>query len=251
MVSVQDLVGKELLGPRAGGGSAPNVGEAERWLSVLGGGFLALQGLRRGTLAGLGLAAVGGGLIYRGLSGHSHVYGALGLDTRAHGPATSVRAGQGYKVACALTIGRPPEELYRFWRNFENLPRIMPDLLSVKVEGNRSHWVARGPAGSRAEWDAEIHNEEPNRLIAWRSLEGSQVDTAGSVHFTPAPGGRGTEVRVTLKYDPPVGGVGRLAAWLSAQDPERQVRESLRRFKQLMEAGEVPTVEGQTSCRGS
>src|SRR2546430_110214 len=107
-----------------------------------------------------------------------------------------------------------------------------------------------GRAGMSVSWDAEIINEEPNRLIAWRSLEGSQVSTAGSVHFTPAPGDRGTEVRVVLKYDPPGGKLGGWLAWLFGADPECEIQEDLRRFKQLTEAGEIPTIEGQTSCRG-
>src|SRR5438093_1363742 len=109
--------------------------------------------------------------------------------------------------------------------------------------------VKRGPAGLKVEWDAEIINEEPNRLIAWRSLEGSQVSTAGSVQFNPAPGGRGTEVVVTLKYDPPGGKLGSWLAWLFGEEPSLQVRDDLRRFKQLAEAEEVPTTQGQPSCR--
>src|SRR5262249_30590570 len=144
---------------------------------------------------------------------------------------------------------RSPEELYRFWRNFENLPRFMHNLVSVTSAGNRSHWVARGPLGMHAEWDAEIITEEPNRLIGWRSLEGSEVATAGSVHFEPAPGGRGTQVRIEMKYDPPAGKVGTLIAKLFGESPDRQIQDDLRRFKQLMEAGEIPTVEGHPAWR--
>src|SRR5262249_19531396 len=127
----------------------------------------------------------------------------------------------------------------------------MRHLQSVTVQGDKSHWVARAPLGRTVEWDAEVINEKPNELIAWRSLEGSDVDTAGSVHFTPAPApaGRGPEVRVTCKYAPPAGKLGGWLAWLFGQEPSVQVREDLRAFKRLMEAGELPTVEGQTSCR--
>ena len=121
----------------------------------------------------------------------------------------------------------------------------MRNLESVKVDGDRSHWVARGPLGHSVEWDAEIVNRRENELIAWRSLEGSQVDTAGSVHFVPLGGDRGTEVRVVLKYDPPGGRIGSAVAWLFGASPERQIREDLRRFKQVMETGTVPTIEGQ------
>ena len=190
------------------------------------------------------------GLLSRGLTGHCQLYAALGVNTAVHGRAASVSAGRGFKVVQAVTINRPAEELYRFWRNFENLPRFMHHLESVTSQGNRSHWVARVPAGLTVAWDAEIINEQPNSLIAWRSLEGSQVSTAGSVHFTKAAGDRGTEVRVTLKYDPPAGKLGALIARLFGADPSRQIDEDLRRFKQLTEAGTASTAGGQSSRRG-
>jgi uncharacterized membrane protein len=224
-----------------------NVGDIERWASLLGGGALALFGLSRGSLGGLGLAALGGVLAYRGATGHCNVYGALGLSTaERRGPVTSIPAGQGIKVEKSVTIDRPREELFRFWRNLENLPHVMSHLESVRVTGpNRSHWVARGPLGKRFEWDAEIHTERANELISWRSLPGSEVDTAGSVHFTPAPGGRGTEVKVVLKFDPPAGKAGAAVAGLFFQSPGDQIKDDLRRLKQTMEAGEIPSSEGQ------
>src|SRR5690348_70331 len=168
---------------RPAGAQAPrtNVGETERWLSLLGGGALALIGLSRGSLGGLGLALLGGGLCYRGATGHCPGYSALGVSTaEPRGPRTSVPAGQGRKVVSSITINRTPEELYRYWRNFNNLPRFMHNLESVELTGgDRSHWVARGPLGVRVEWDAEIITDRPNELIGWRSLPGSQVDTAG------------------------------------------------------------------------
>jgi uncharacterized membrane protein len=234
---------------RSGGAERVNVSDLERWISLVGGGLLGVFGLTRGNLPGFALAAVGGALIHRGFTGRCPAYGALGLSTAKHGPQVSVPTGHGVKIERAVTINRSPEDLFRFWRNFENLPRFMANLVSVKAEGKRSHWVARGPLGAHAEWDAEIITEEPNRLIGWRSLEGSEVATAGSVHFTPAPGGRGTEVKVVMKYDPPAGKVGALIAKLFGEDPARQIREDLLRFKQLMETGEIPTTSGQPSCR--
>jgi len=225
------------------------VAEMERWLSLIGGGALALYGLREGNLPGLGLAVVGGALVHRGLSGHCTVYGALDISTKQHSQAAAVGAGQGIKVVRAVTIQRPAEELYNHWRQFENLPRFMSHLVSVTRDGNRSHWIARAPAGMTVEWDAEIVNNEPNRLIAWRSLSGSQIGTAGSVHFTPLSLDRGTEVVVSLKYDPPGGTLGSWVAWAFGQEPGQQIREDLRRFKQMMEAGEFATIEGQPSCR--
>jgi uncharacterized membrane protein len=225
-----------------------NVGTPERWLSVIGGGALTVYGLTRGSPGGLALAALGGACVYRGLSGHCPMYETLGLTTAGehHGPATSVRAGHGFKVERSVTINRSPEELYHFWRNLQNLPRFMSHLESVRNEGNlRSHWVAKAPLGYRVEWDAEIITDRPNELIGWRSLLGSTVDNAGSVHFVRAPGGRGTEVRVSLKYDPPAGKVGATIARLFGESPEVQVEEDLRRLKQVMESGEVPTTAGQ------
>ncbi len=228
-----------------------NVSDLERWASVLGGGALALFGLTRGSLGGLGLAALGSALVYRGATGLCSVYGALGVSTAVRrGPATSIPAGQGIKVEKSITIDRSQEDLFHFWRNFENLPRIMSHLEAVHITGpNRTHWVAPGPLGVRVEWDAELVAERPNELIGWRSLPGSEVDTAGSVHFTPAPSGRGTEVKVVLKYDPPAGKVGAAIAGLFLQSPGEQIKDDLRRLKQLMETGEIPTTEGQQRGR--
>jgi uncharacterized membrane protein len=125
----------------------------------------------------------------------------------------------------------------------------MSHLKSVQKEGSRSHWVAKAPAGLSAEWDAEIVNDKPGRLIAWRSLEGSEVRTAGSVHFNPTPDGRGAEVLVELKYDPPGGKLGTWLAWLFGEDPGRQIREDLERFKGMMEGGEASAVRGQVAGR--
>jgi uncharacterized membrane protein len=148
-------------------------------------------------------------------------------------------------------INKAPEELYRFWRNFENLPRFMNHLESVTpLGGDRSHWVAKAPAGARVEWDAEVYNEKENELIAWRSLEDADVNNAGSVRFRRAPNGRGTEVKVVLNYEPPGGKIGAAIAKLFGEEPGQQIEEDLHRFKQLMEAGEVPTTAGQSSGRG-
>jgi uncharacterized membrane protein len=227
-----------------------NVSEAERTASLLGGGLLAGFGLSRMSLGCLALAALGGAFMYRGLTGHCHVYGALGLNTaEPHGPATAIPAGHGIKIEKAVTINRSPEELYRFWRNLENLPRFMHYIRAIKAQGNRSHWVVQAPMGSKVEWDAEIINERPNELIAWKSVPGSEVDNTGSVHFHPAPSGAGTEVKVTLKYDPPAGQIGATFAKLLGDDPEKQIQEALRELKQMMEAGEVPTATGKPPSR--
>ena len=162
----------------------------------------------------------------------------------------TIGAGRGVKVTQSITVLKEPAELYRFWRDFSNLPRVMRHLKSVEVtDDNHSHWTASAPFGKTVEWDAEIYTERGDELIGWRSLAGSQVDTAGSVQFRRAPGDRGTEVTVTLKYDPPAGKLGAAIANMFGQSADHQVKEDLRRFKQIMEAGEAPTNEGQP--RGS
>jgi uncharacterized membrane protein len=233
-----------------------NVGADERKVSVVAGGALALLGLSRRSLPGLALAALGGAIVYRGVSGHCHVYEALGIDTHNDDdgapPEPSEYFEHGIHVEHAITIDKPRHELFAFWRNFENLPRFMRHLESVKViDEKRSHWVARGPAGMCVEWDAEIINEEPNELIAWRSLGGADVDSAGSVRFLRAPDDRGTQLRVVLDYIPPAGRVGKVIAELFGEEPKQQISADLRRFKQLMECGEVPTIEGQPRGRCS
>lgn len=153
----------------------------------------------------------------------------------------------GIEVKQQVTIDKPAEELFRFWRNFENLPQFMRHLESVTVQDNtRSHWVAKAPLGS-VEWDAEIVEEQPNQRIVWRSAEHAEVVNAGSVLFLPGPTGRGTEVYVMLEYAPPAGVVGATVAKLFGEEPNQQVKEDLLRFKQLMEAGEIATNEGQPS----
>ena len=239
--------------------SARNVGEVERWASAIGGGALAVYGVSRllqgGSLSGAVLALVGGSLIYRGTTGHCNLYEAAGINTAGTGtenPVVSVSADRGIKVEKSIIINKSPEELYRFWRSFENLPRFMNHLESVTTTGGgRSHWVAKAPAGTTVEWDAEVYNEKENELIAWRSLDGADVDNAGSVRFEPATGGRGTNVRVTLRYDPPGGALGAAVARLFGENPEQQIDEDLRRFKQVMETGEVVSTAGQPSGRAA
>ena len=149
------------------------------------------------------------------------------------------RARHPGRIVRTVTVNRPAEELYRFWRDFENLPRVMPHLEGVEVRGaNLSHWIASAPVGTRVEWDAEIVDDRPNELISWRSVEGSQVRSSGSVRFQPAPGQRGTEVIVEMDYDPPGGPVGAVVAMISGEEPRQQIADALRRFKQVMETGE-------------
>jgi uncharacterized membrane protein len=239
------------------GGKAANVNQTERIASAVGGGLLALYGARQRNAGGALLALAGAALVHRGVTGHCEVYGALGVSTaeenqggmleKKHGRAAVLDASRAIKVERSVNIDLPADELYRFWRNFENLPRIMDHLESVTVlDGQRSHWKAKAPAGQSVEWDAEIIREEPNRLISWRSVNEATVPNAGSVHFDTATGGRGTVVRVVLEYQPPGGRVGQLVAKLFGEEPDVQVREDLRRFKSMMEAGEIPNSRSTT-----
>lgn len=141
-------------------------------------------------------------------------------------------------------IDRPAEELYEFWRDFENLPRFMPHLEFVVTGDRRSHWVMKGPADRTVEWGAEITEDRPGELIAWHSVEGADVENAGSVRFEPAPGGRGTIVKVEITYNPPGGVIGEWLAKLTGDEPEQQAQEALHRFKQLMETGEIIVSDG-------
>jgi uncharacterized membrane protein len=252
-INTSDYQSNKSAGARtfAGHNWQKNLSQPERLVSAVGGGLLALYGLTRGTPGGVALALVGGALVFRGATGHSEIYHALNINTATNdNPNVSVKSGAGIKVEKSVTINKPAEEIFRFWRNFENLPRFMNHLESVRVvDDKRSHWVAKAPAGTTVEWDAEINNEKENEMIAWRSLENADVPNAGSVHFQPAPGGRGTQVRVSLKYDPPGGIVGAAIAKLFGKNPEQQIDEDLRRFKQVMETGETPPTEGQPSGR--
>jgi uncharacterized membrane protein len=228
-----------------------NVAGTERLVSLVAGGLLALDGLRRKSPAGAVEALLGSALLERGVTGHCRVYGAMGMSTadEAGAPETTP-ARRMVLVQQSHTIGRDPETLYAAWRDFSGLPRFMRHLESVEViDERRSRWVARAPAGRTIEWEAEIAEDEPGRRIAWHSVEGSEVAHAGSVRFEPAPGGRGTVVQVSLEYAPPGGELGARLARFLKEEPEHQIRDDLRHFKQWIEAGELATTEGQPSGR--
>jgi uncharacterized membrane protein len=219
-----------------------NVSEVERWASMAAGVALAAYGLGRRRGGGWMLAALGGMLLQRGVSGHCHVYEAVGMNTAGDRSDTrrALGGGSGVNVDEAVTINRPIEELYHFWRNLENLPRVMRHLESVeRVTDTLSRWRAKGPAGTTVEWNAEIINEVRNQVIGWKSIEGSDVVSAGSVNFDEGGPGRGTRVRVRLQYSPPGGKVGAAIAKLFGRDAATEIREDLRRFKQLVETGEI------------
>jgi uncharacterized membrane protein len=220
-----------------------NVGRSERCLSMLLGSALLLSAMRPRTRL-LWLLA-GGALILRGATGRCPIFSSLGIDTttaRLH-PATSVPHQRGIRVEDSILIHKPAEQLYRFWRSLENLPRFMSQHVAVDT---RSHWTVQSLSGATFEWDAEIINDIPNELIAWRSLAGADLDHAGSVHFERVPDGSdATKVKVVLEYRPPAGKLGFGIAKLFGQEPGQVITKDLRRLKQLMEPGEIDTVEGQ------
>jgi uncharacterized membrane protein len=160
-------------------------------------------------------------------------------------------ASQGWQfVESTVTINRSPDQLFSFWHNFELLPQFMAHVKLVQnMGGNRWHWVAKGPAGKDVEWDAEVTEDRLNELIAWRSLPGSTVQNQGRVEFRQMSAGRGTAVKVSLRYRPPAGALGATVAKVFGQAPEKQVPVDLRRFKQLMETGEIARTEGQPTGR--
>ena len=181
-------------------------------------------------------------LVGAGVWAVEHARGKRGVPKRRPDMPT-LAGGRGSHLERTVTILRSPAELYAEWRNLERLPEIMSHIESVTpLVGLRSRWVVRGPGDTRVTWEAEIVADEPERLIAWRSVGPADVEHAGSVRFTPAPGNRGTEVKVILTYAPPGGRLGVALATLLGRSPDQDIREDLRRFKQRMEAGEVPAV---------
>lgn len=228
-------------------GPVINVPPGERWTSGLAGGAMVLLGLRMRSLPGAILAIAGGAMVHRGWTGNCKAYEAMGINrSQGVGAQPDEYFTQGIHVSEAITIQKTPKELYEFWHNFENLPKFMYYLEDVKkIDDKRSHWKAKAPAGLTVEWDAEIINDEPNATIAWRSLYPASVDSAGSVRFLEGPAGRGTEVRVVFDYIPPAGKAGWAIAKIFGRDPAAEVREDLRRFKELMETGVIAETKGQ------
>jgi uncharacterized membrane protein len=220
-----------------------NVHPIERWLSVVGGGALAVSALGKGA-RGIPRFAAGAAMMHRGLTGYCGAYRIFGVRTAPSDATIPYR--QGVRVRAATTIDGPRDEIYLFWRQLENLPLFMKHLKGVEIGADGySHWLAEGPAGSKVRWTAEIINEIDYELIAWKSRPGGDVDSAGSVRFKDAPGGRGTEIHIDLQYNPPAGFAGAFLAKLFGKDPQREIESDLRRLKQYLESGEVATTQGQ------
>lgn len=247
------MAAEERRGPGGmlGRTSDKNVHQLERAGSLAAGAALAGLALWRRGWTGVALALAGGDLLWRGASGNCWCYRLLGINTARTGAGRRavIRHRESIKVERSITVERPVADLYRFWRQLETLPRFMDHLESVRtVDDQRSRWVAKAPAGRTVEWEAEIITERENELIGWRSLPGSEIATAGSVRFAPATGGRGTVVSVSLAYDPPAGPLGAAIARLLGEEPALQLQNDLRRFKQVMEAGEIATNEMQPAA---
>ena len=240
--------GLETLDQQRRGARLVNVGATERWLSLLLGGGFFLSGFRRGS-NGIFSSVLGGALICRGVTGYSPLYRILGIDTSEARPRRSVSVphGRGVKVESSIIINKTPEELYQFWRRLENLPRVMSNIEAVQtIDDKRSRWVMKTLGGAEVSWESEIINEVPNELIAWRSINhSSDVDHAGSVRFEQAQGAGGTIVKVSLEYRPPAGIIGVGLAKLFGEEPQQLVDKDLRRFKELMERGDVSMSQGQ------
>jgi uncharacterized membrane protein len=213
-----------------------NVGSRERTVSLIGGAALAASGAaalaRKRFLPGLAMLTAAGMLAIRGKTGHCSLYGAIGVSTST----------DEVTMEKSVTVYRPREDVYGFWRRFENLPKFMEHLDSVRSTGpGRTHWKASGPGGISMEWDAEITGEEEGKEISWKSVDGADIDNGGTVDFRDAPGGRGTEVHVRVSYRPPGGSIGRTAATFADFVTSQMLEEDLKRFKQVLETGEITT----------
>lgn len=225
-----------------------DLADVEHIGSLAFGGILLLKGLRHGGLLGTVYKLAGIGLLYRGQKGYKRLYDALGIEM----PSTPT--GVGYynvRVDSSVVVNRPREELYRIWRNLENLPTFMQHLVSVvELDDVKSEWTAKGPLGTIVKWEAQIINDVENELIAWQSVEGSGVDNAGSVHFEDAGEGM-TRIRTVIRYDPPAEYVGTWVAKAFGMDPQTEVDQDLQTFKSIMEIGGArasgrPTRPGNT-----
>ncbi len=220
-----------------------NVGDTERLISgILGGGLLLRSVIHPAKItSGVG-ALLGIALLHRAATGYCAGYDAMGISSRAGNDTSSlgrkkIRTDRALKIEQSVTINRPPVELYRFWRQLDNLPKVMSHVRSVQsLDDRRSHWVVDTmPGAPTIEWDAEIINEIENERIGWRTTEGAAVAHAGSVAFMPLQYGQGTRVTVTLQYDPPAGPLGAALASLFGQDPKTKIADDLERFKQTMD----------------
>lgn len=220
-----------------------DIESTERTASLIGGGLLLFYMLRNRSPLGIATGTVGAELMFRGITGRRYLHEWVGEQL-------PIGVDKPIEVQKSVIVNRSQEEVFNYWRNFENLPTFMRHVRSVQTNGEGvSHWVVHISPKIDLEWDARITDERANELIAWESLPNSSVHHWGRVRFAPATGNRGIQVTATFAYEPPGGVVGTAFARLQKMMTAEQVKEDLRRFKQMLEAGEIATVRGQSACR--
>lgn len=237
-----------------------NVSMVERWLSSVGGAALTAFGLSRRNRFGAALALMGGLFVVRGATGYSYLYKALNISTAEpkHNFApgiphtvSSIPGQRGVRVQRSMTVLCPAEDLYNFWSDVEKAPLYMDYIESVMKTGERtSHWIAKGPFGNQVEWNSELTQVTPNKVIAWHVHGKPTTANAGKVTFEPASNGQGTVVTLELDFFQFRGAFGTSIGKLFGHIPELQVASTLRHFKELMEAGEIATIKGQPTGKG-
>jgi uncharacterized membrane protein len=242
---LSEVLGVGQIEPEIGPSNLINVGSTERILSAAGGALLFTYGLRQGSLSGLLLAAIGGGLIFRGASGYCPYNNAIGRNT-----AEDEKVVDAIEITKSLTINKPRAEVYRYWRKLENLPIFMEHLAEVnEIAPNRSHWKAKIPgagfAGSLGtiEWEALIVDEAENERLIWKSIEGASVNNAGEIRFADGPDGS-TQLSAVIQYRPPAGALGETVSKLFNPAFKAMITNDLLRFKQLMETGSIAHITG-------
>jgi uncharacterized membrane protein len=221
-----------------------NIGEVERWGSAIAGGLMMMHGLDRGSFRGLALAVMGGALVYRGATGHCPAYAALNIDTSGkHRADADEHVHDGILLKHTMTINRTPMEVYEFVRDPANHHRYMEHVQSVEAsEDGTFHWAIEGPLGSTWRFRSRHINEVPGHIVAWKTLPGGDIESAGAIRLEPSWDGRGTEVTMEINFEPPAGTLGMALARLFGHDPDAQVVGNLGRLKDLLEAGEVPPI---------
>ena len=229
-------------------GSEVNVGPVQRGVSALAGVALVAAGLRRPTLGGVALAGAGTSLLYRATTGYCHLFGALGIDTARDddGGAPS----DAVEIRRSITIQRPRDEVYRRWRDPQSQPRVwshFAELTNATEQG--AHWRFEAPLGRTLGWDARVVDERPGELVAWEAAEGADLRNEGTVEFRDAPGDWGTEITLRVRFDPPAGLLGDAAARVLDDPPKLVLEKALRRFKSLVETGEIPSTDQNPSAR--
>jgi len=241
-IKSSEFIDRGVIKPLPTGSAYINVGSTERIVSAAAGLALMYFGLRKFSMPGLLVGAAGAALLERGASGYCPVNNLAQRDV-AKKPVESS------EITKSLTINRPRAEIYQYWRKLENLPNFMQHLESVtEIDERRSHWVAPVPGGvGKISWDAEVVEEIENEKLSWRSVPNAAVDNSGEVLFKDAPGNQGTEIYVIIKYLPPAGAIGTAIAKVFNPAFKQMVKEDLRRFKRLMETGEIPVSEAQPS----